>query len=218
VSAPQPAGPQGTPGITANGTGGTAGDGFVGSWTGYVENGHFQSGSDALQLTVDRVSDTELSGHLVMGQGSGTPPDPAILASVGGSPGYDPIEGYSYTAMNGKATGQRLEFDIALDEAWGSLCSAQTPVPGTYSCLPPADSYYIGGGHCYGLHGGTQEEIDCATYALCMGPMCKCDDTHCFVDTSVWVSHFDLTLRSPYLDGSAVGGPFNPNNVHFTPQ
>jgi hypothetical protein len=220
---PEPPGPQATPGITASGSGGAAGEAFVGTWTGYVENKRFRSGSDALLLSIQRTSATELSGQLTMGQGTGAVPDPSVMVGFFGtatpSP-MEPIEGYAYTLMNGKVTGTRIEFDVALNEIWQSYCSAQTPVPGKYACIWSEGGYTFDSGHCIGLDATGQQrtEVDCSLLAMCTGGGCVCDDTHCFADTRMYISHFDMTLRSPYLDGSAYGNSFMPNNVHFTPQ
>lgn len=213
----------GSPGISITGAGGTANADFVGNWTGYVENAQFGSGSDSLLLSISSVSDAELSGQLTMGQGSGVLPVASIPTGQGGGAGYfdQVVEGHPYTAINGKVTGTRIEFDVALFEIWSSYCNAQVPYPGTTSCEPPSPSGYVfHDGKCFALLSSGEEEVDCTQLSFCgMGP-CKCDDTHCFSDTTMAIVHFDMALRAPYLDGSVsrLPGGNGLNNVHFTPQ
>jgi hypothetical protein len=208
-----------TPGI---GVGGALNADVAGSWVGYIENFAFPSTSDAVTMTISQGAQTGLVGHVAVGQGSGVLPDLSAIIAAGNGGEYDvlttPVEGFSYTMMNGQVSGSRLVFDIAPAEAWGSVCSAQTPFPGTHTCASTGWGAPDSSGKCLTTLNCQDYLIDCAALFTC-SYACRCDDTHCFFDSSANLVHFDVAYRSPYLDGSVAGLPGNPVfNVHFSPQ
>src|SRR6185503_12029666 len=162
VSMPLDQGPYhpSAPGIDV---GGAPNADVTGSWVGYIENFAFPSSSDAVSLTISQGAQTNLEGHVVVGQGSGALPDvlALILANNGGM--YEaltrPVEGFSYTVMNGHVIGSRLLFDIAPAEAWGSACSNQTPFPGSLSCASTQFGSPDSAGKCL-------TTIDCQDYLI----------------------------------------------------
>jgi hypothetical protein len=116
------------------------------SWTGYIEQYSFSSGSDALKLTFSTDDHGVAVGAVVFGQG--TPPAPATNPDVGYPPDFlqaardhriDAIylaEGYSYAFDAGKLDGQRLQFSANLAQLWSGWCALQTsPAPGYGPCF-----------------------------------------------------------------------------------
>ena len=193
----------------------------VESWTGYIENFKFPSGSDAVKISFAVEAGTgQVIGTVIFG--NGTPPPPPTDPNVGYPPGYIAgfpaasfvQEGYGYTVRNGTLAGSRLKVGVRLVELWTGWCALQTPVDSSGFCVHnnPAT--------------GQDEPIDCAKLRLCEFDMvCRCDASAgtCAVtiDGDYNDISFDVTVdvTAVRADGSVVGnlGDANGNyNVHFT--
>jgi len=136
--------PSGTGG--GGGAGTSAGmSGASGSWTGYVEQYSFRSGSTTLNLTFSTNAQGVAVGTILFGQG--VPPPPATDPTVGyppdflaqatadrtlaDSPWFYIAEGYAYTFDGGMLEGQRLQFTVNLSQLWSdwwrrSVCTTFT--------------------------------------------------------------------------------------------
>src|SRR5580765_3262633 len=123
--------PPGTGGGGAAGT--SAGVGSAAeSWTGYVEQYSFSSGSAALKLTFSTSAQGVAAGAMLFGQG--VPPPPATDPTVGYPPDFVShaaengalinfswfyiAEGYAYMFDAGTLEGQRLQFKVNLARLW----------------------------------------------------------------------------------------------------
>ncbi|HEY7371214.1 MAG TPA: hypothetical protein VIF57_03480 [Polyangia bacterium] len=192
------------------------------TWTGYVENYRFPSSSDAVKIAFTVDSAGQVTGTVVMG--NGTPPPPATDPNVGYPPDYEaqqPVavgappyiaEGYAYTMRAGTMVGQRLRFGVSLSELWRDWCALQTPVPGASSCVPNWGAAFSSTG-CYQVDPATNQmvTIDCGKLSLCWsGMVCRCDASGCQTqDTNI--NMFDISINDDRADGS-----MDTHNVHFT--
>ena len=217
----------------------TGGLGPVQSWTGYIENYKFASGSDAVRISFAADTTGAIVGTVTLG--NGTPPPPATDPNVGypsdiGGPDATPVptdhvaEGYTYTMRNVAFNGRRMQFGVGLWELWRDWCVLQTPVPPQGvcdepvcqgSCLPNWGSMISADQmHCAQLNPSTDqyEPVDCGKLTLCQfGMVCVCYGTTCAVrDQGVQLS-FDVSVTTDgaFADGS-VDGRISPHNVHFT--
>jgi hypothetical protein len=239
-TAPSPTGAAGT---STSGAGGTAGIPVVAgplgpseSWTGYVENHTFPSGSDVLKLTFATDSKGVAVGTIVFGQGTppakatdpnvGYPPDlvsssqpkgPGVALGPGVAQQYV-AEGFPYPFDDGALAAHRLQFKANLSQLWASWCALQTPpVDGSSGCVPN-----WGGGEdstgCFLQNPQTKAnvKVDCGKLFLCMiASPCECGATGCGVTTqNVAIAAFDVFLSGDTASGS-VQATFGNNNVHF---
>jgi hypothetical protein len=196
------------------------------SWTGWVENYQFPSGSDAIKLSFTSDSAGQIVGHVILG--SGTPPPPATDPNVGYPLGFNgqgflssTIEGFWFSMVAGSYTGNRLSFGMDETELWAGWCALQTPpVDGSARCLPSWGGFMDSDGtHC-GQTGPNGETIivDCGKLALCSdisllgGGVCSCTPTGCsYRQDDGETMHFDLAVSGGIASG---GSPFG--NVHLT--
>jgi hypothetical protein len=205
------------------------------SWTGYVENYTFPSGSDVIKLSFSYDSNGHVVGQVILG--NGTPPPPATDPNVGYPPGftgpmYEPteIEGFAYSLAGGTLAASRLRFTIEGTEPWAGWCALQTPPSdGSSGCLPNFSSAAMGGGgtQCsYTTSGGPTVVVDCGKWNLCEGPMatslasvCLCAPTGCGARPGLFPTSFDMFLANGAASGSMVGSAVSPEqtpyNVHF---
>ena len=195
----------------------------VQSWTGYVENYQFTSGSDAVKISFAVDPAGNLIGAVILG--NGTPPPPATDPSVGYPPGLFSYpdeawgaltyvaEGYAYPMHNGTLDGQRLRFGVDLQDLWRDWCALQTPLPGSSGCLPnwagmaTVDT-------CAQTNPTTGEivPVDCGKFGLCqLTMMCVCDASGCQLQDHGATMMFDISINNNRADGS-----MDANNVHFT--
>ena len=123
------------------------------SWTGYIENYQFPSGSDLLNITFASDAAGNMVGTVTLG--TGTPPPPATDPNVGypasveamlvsggatGIVGYL-AEGFAYPIVNGTLTTNRMRFDVNRNDLWQSWCALETPaVDGSGRCTPNWES------------------------------------------------------------------------------
>jgi hypothetical protein len=207
------------------------------TWTGYVENFSFLSGSDAIKLAFSVESSGQLVGTVTLG--SGTPPPPATEPNVGYPAEFSPFglfgareyiaEGYPYSMRDGTLSGARLRFSIGTLELWTDWCALQTPAPATGQCDEPVCSSLClpNQGYMMSLNGRCalwnpatgqyDKPVDCGKAALCLGDLiCRCDPSACSVIDDVGHIRFDITVNAADASGSAVGGQIVDRNVHFT--
>jgi hypothetical protein len=238
-------GTAGTSGTTPTGTAGTSGTTPAGpkadpatlgpteSWTGYVENHMFHSGSDVIKLKFATDANGIVSGTIVFGMG--TPPPPATDPNVGYPPdllsssAFPPgplawvfyvSEGYSYTFDGGSLATHRLRFTTDLTQLWAGWCALQTPAAdGSGDCLPR------GGGTSNGTtcaltdpNTNASVPVDCGKLWLCYSPgfdPCRCTATSCeLASQSSDTAMFDVFFTGDTATGSVEGNPVS-GNVHF---
>lgn len=214
-----------------------------GTWTGYVENYVFASGSGTIVMTL-KLTGSVVTGTIVFGMG--TPPPPAADPNVGYPTGIgDQIdsgcgqiypmlapfldEGFVYTIQMGSFDGSqaRLQVGVAMTQLWAGWCLLQTPyqvAPGSYQCLPYTSS---GGSEqgdlctCYGTDpANTMVAVDCGKLALCMDGVCQCGASGCTANPPPFSSiTFDMSVSGSRADGSVAGlGNLPTTNVHFMHQ
>lgn len=199
--------------------------GPVQSWTGYIENYKFDSGSDAIKIAFASDADGHVVGTVTMG--SGTPPPPPTDPNVGYPPGswymvgfYFPTivwEGFGYPMLDATLTGRRLQFRIAYWELWQGWCAIQTPVPGSSSCLPNWGGMVSADGmHCSQRNPDTGEivTVDCVKFRLCQNMACICDTSACAIHDDGNRVSFDLSITNDLADGSVTLDGVR--NLHFT--
>ena len=213
------------------GQGGASGT-SVQSWTGYIENYMFPSGSDAIKFAFSTDAAGTVTGTVTLGMG--TPPPPATDPNVGYPTGlaiYDPLdfsrsywaEGYAYPMRSGGTLQSgRMRFSIGNRELWRGWCALQQPVANSSTCLPnwgsSADAQHSS---CALLDPTTMAyvPVDCGKLALCgFDAVCSCDTTTCSVaEDGDSVLMFDINIDGARAAGSAAGGPLvGNNNVDFT--
>jgi len=202
------------------------------SWTGYIENYQFPSGSDVIRFTstVDSAGQVTVTVFL----GNGTPPPPATDPNVGYPPGLATegmmldsasnywSEGFAYSMTSGTFQPQRLRFTINNCQLWSGWCALEKPIDDSGLCLPT----WGGGGRSDGTNwqcylqnpaNGQNTVVDCGKDNLCvMSRVCACSATACVYDpNSGRTVSFDLAVTGPAADGSVVGLISDRANVHF---
>jgi hypothetical protein len=207
------------------------------SWTGYVENYQFPSGSDLITITFASDAAGNMVGTVTMG--SGTPPPPATDPNVA----YPPIvttlsqnalayfaaaqyvaEGFGYPMDDGILLAARMRFDVNLYDLWQSWCAIETPaMDGSGSCVPDwngIDSQSTSGQPICSLVNpadNQQVQIDCGKELLCQEAVCACSTNSCTArqgSNSAKLS-FDLSITDERADGSVIG-ELGTHNVHLT--
>ena len=205
------------------------------SWTGYVENYQFPSGSDVIRVSFASDPSGQVVGHVIFG--NGTPPPPATDPNVGYPDEEDTglnsqVEGFPYSMVDGSFTPNRLRFTFQDNEPWTGWCALQTPATeplnGTLSCIPgwngmvdPNTNYCA----LFNPAGGTMV-VDCGKFYICQAQVCICSETSCRVRVPedarspldafvVRTATFDLALSGSSASGS-VRGALGDHNVHFT--
>jgi len=207
------------------------------SWTGYIENYHFASGSDAIRISFAPDSSGNVVGTVTLG--TGTPPPPATDPNVGypadllkASPDITIAsrsyiaEGFGYSMRAGTLTAGRLRFGVDTSELWNGWCALQTPVPPQGMCDEPVCkslcmpnwASMTGPNGCGLLNPATDlyEPVDCGKLALCGAwGVCICEASGCYVQDGGIKFMFDFALPSDLGSGSVVG-QFGDHNVHLT--
>jgi len=211
--------------------------GPVQSWTGWVENYQFPSGSDVIKFSFASDSAGQVVGQVIFGTGSPPPPptDPNVGYLWDPSPGtvplppiYDLMEGFPYSMFAGSLTSTRLRFTIHPFEPWAGGCALQTSMAGSQYCVLHV------GGTCDIVDGGGNSvqcslidprdggsvavTVDYGKMVLCQTPLCLCSPTGCAVDYSApndrFSTSFDVALSGGTASGSMKGRI--DSNVHFT--
>jgi hypothetical protein len=205
---------------------------FAESWTGYIENFMFSSGSDAVRISFTVDSAGQVSGVVTLGDG--TPPPPPTDPNVGypadlltksnvallGGPDYI-AEGFAYPMTGGTLAGSRLRFTIATVELWRDWCALQTPVGTSGRCLPNTGAMISADQmRCALLDPATNQyvPVDCGKFALCSQSfICLCDASTCSLnDDGRSRTSFDLNLSSGTAASGSLSGQLGQHNVHFT--
>jgi hypothetical protein len=198
------------------------------SWTGYVENYQFPSGSDLINLTFASDAAGHMVGTVILG--SGTPPPPAIDPNVGYPTGYGDntpgvasnsyvAEGFAYPMASAIGTPDRMRFEVHLTDLWRGWCALQTPVfsgtPNYYRCLP-SWSGLESANTCSLTDPATNQSVpvDCGKFILCAST-CSCTSSACVPNEDLEDLSFDLSLTDTRSDGSVVGY-LGSHNVHLT--
>jgi hypothetical protein len=212
--------------------------GPVESWTGWVENYTFKSGSDAIKFSFASDPNGRLAGQVVIG--SGTPPPPATDPNVGYpdekvmGPAF-PLEGYSYTMFDGNITSNRIRFTLRNYEPWAGWCALQTPPSdvksGNSTCLQAGNGYADPANNLCLLYPSDQKfdapvKVDCGVFFLCSSSVCFCsptgcrgrvpEDTDAYGPTEYPTVSFDMAYSGTTAMGSSAGYGFGGQNVYFT--
>ena len=208
--------------------------GPVQSWTGYVENFQFPSGSDAIKVSFAYDPSGQVVGQVILG--SGTPPPPATDPNVGyptGYIGYNVLfadtEGFPFSIVGGSFASHRLRFATEGTEFWSSWCALQTPpADGSDGCLPNFVSATFGADSCsITTANGAMSAVDCTKWYLCEGmvgfssaSVCLCTPTGCIPRPGRSTLSFDMFLADDTASGSVSGylgtATDDTHNVHFT--
>lgn len=199
------------------------------SWTGYIENFKFASGSDAIKLVLTTNTTGQVAGTVTLG--NGIAPPPATDPNVGYPPGMTTtttmpngdLEGSTYAIKSGTLESNRLRFTIDPIELWTGWCALQpAPTDGSDMCVPTVWYSFesdVTRTICV-LHPteGTSVPVDCVKWNLCfMRRICKCSPAGCVVnyEGSGYKTSFDVFLSNGTGNGSMTG-VFSDHNVHFT--
>jgi hypothetical protein len=205
------------------------------SWTGYVEQFAFPSGSAAMKLTVSIDAQGVATGAIVFGQG--TPPAPVVDPTVGYPPdfaaqvlkhgGASPTpswfymaEGYAYP-IDGTLDAEHLQFKASLSQLWSDWCVLQLP-PG----LDFGPCFTLPSGRQYGATYSADLQkcsvtnyvevlpVDCGRLILCTGgaSVCSCTTSGCSPGKAAAI--FDLFVTDGTMSGS-VQSWFGRYNAHF---
>ena len=197
-------------------------------WKGYVENFHFEDGSDNVQIT---LSGDPPVAKVILGAHPLYPPptDPNVAsppAFRNGTPFLEPtgITGFEFTGIGTMVTPTRMTFTVYSREQWNAWCALETPIPfagapGSYACVPnqafklgPPDSCEI----------NTEvmpTPIDCGKLVLCQpNGTCECSATACSgrMPSQGDIS-FDMVINGSHADGS-VSGMAASGTVHLDRQ
>lgn len=203
---------------------------LAGTWTGYLENYQFPSGSDAVVITLS----TSTSGARTIVFGQGSPPAPP----TDGTTGYTPngamgsailssiTEGFVYTVLSPSLDGSRLRFGVETLEPYRPWCELQTSYSWTsnacvFGCLPnwagqggtsSADTTTLDN-----PDGGMNLIVNTGVFTLC-NPyrVCDCGPAGCTVrlDQPDWT--VDMQFTTGHLDGSIAFSAGEVHNMHLT--
>lgn len=204
---------------------------LAGTWTGYVENYQFPSGSGTIVLSFSGHDGGSVSGTIVFGQGSPPPPptDPTVGyypdgVNLSSAPPGTIIEGFPYTVVAPSLAGTRARFGAVAREPYRPWCELQTSYvwmpPCDFACTPswpadistPSDRVTL-----QNPSGGPNLIMNTGRWAQCSGVdgVCDCDPTSCTVRFDAPNVSFDMQMTPGHLDGSVLLGS-SANNVHFT--
>jgi len=199
------------------------------SWTGYVENFKFGSGSDAVKLVLATNTAGQVSGTVTFGNGIAPPPatDPSVAYPPGmGQTITTPntfLEGPAFAIKSGSLQTSRLSLTVDSMDIWTDWCAIQpAPTDGSSICVPEDFITFTGNqdrSQCYLTpRSGDVVTIDCYKWDLCfMSRVCRCSPSGCVTngEDSGYKISFDLFLTNGTGSGS-MKGVFGSYNVHFT--
>jgi hypothetical protein len=195
--------------------------GALETWTGYLENFQFPSGSDAVKLSFATDPTGVVVGTLTFGAGS--PPPAATDPDANYPPGPTQIgtttvvEGFPYTIARGTLETSRLRFTIWETEVWTGWCALQTQYPGSIWCVPNVGIYTENSdGKCsyQSVPGGQVTELNCTKVALCGSAVCACAAGSCTVSFYGNIE-FDMALSINGASGS-ITGQLGDHNIRLT--
>lgn len=191
---------------------------IVGTWEGYIENFKFESGSDAIRVTIVAATAAKVCGRVTLGEGE--PPAPPTNSELGYPPGYEAVpppflsgfltvqraEGAPLSFVGGKMTGERFTFGADWRELWKPWCALQPPVSlgdGLgYGCLDVIGSTMnVDGGCTYQDRSRQTFPVDCGKLELCTKRICSCTASACDLEPqAAW--NFDLRITDDRATGS----------------
>ena len=202
---------------------------IVGSWTGYVENQKWASGSDVIHMVIANANDALACGSISLGDKPPPPPatDPTTSYPLGEfdpthlpmywdpSTFIDYTEGFVMPMAQGKVTATRLQFQANWASTWDAWCALQTPIAvgtGDFSCLGSASIDDAG------CHSSTGELVDCGRFMLCaQGGFCVCTAQGCQAQQpDCDTLDFDMQIAADAATGSVALGCDGVHNVHFS--
>jgi hypothetical protein len=181
-----------------------------------------------LRIVINGISNAEgVCGSLTWGTRESPPPAADAEAMYptsdywtytgGGAGNLPPIEGFSYTLVDGGARLPSVRLGVGSNEPWHSFCQLQTPVPvgGGFDCVQPnyelfsyppdEDATCVAGGQ-------THTAFHCLSCSgLAAELHCQCDADTCIAahDRDV---RFELALAA---DGQSLSGPFTPGGPDY---
>jgi hypothetical protein len=192
------------------------------SWTGWIENFQFGSGSDVIRLKLETDDGGNVAGHVVFGEG--TPPAPATDPAAWYPPGTTDdrlyeylyyIEGSSYSILHGSLVRGRARFDVSGFELWSGWCALQAALPGWELCGNFRASA-ANDTECFVYDDyGTLVPYACPRMYICSLNVCLCSEAGCSADTTRALNTFDLNLAGDTINGS-LSFKAGVRNVHFT--
>ncbi len=207
--------------------------GPVESWTGWVENYAFESGSDAITFSFASDPDGRIAGQVVLG--SGTPPPPATDPNSGypddQAKGPTTIEGFPYTMFEGSITSNRIRFTFRPWEPWAGWCALQTPPSdvnsGNTRCLREGNGLLDPTNDLCLLYPSDQKfdapvKVDCGVFFLCQSAVCFCSPAGCRLrvpeDVAIPSSRDYVPMVSFDMaySGNLATGSMGSQSVHFT--
>jgi hypothetical protein len=201
------------------------------TWTGYIEDVTFPSGSTVVKMTLPEDGRCPIEGTITFGEGPPLPPvtDP----DVGYPPGIAPsayvtylAEGNPFHMLNVMQLGAGFRFEVAHSEIWTSWCSMQTALdPGSNTCGHDWTTRE-GPDGCSLLDPTTNQwtPIDCGKMYLCNRQQwCRCDATGCAVGarppSEAPVLGTDIKVLLPEVTGDKINGMASGTIngfIHFT--
>lgn len=188
---------------------------LVGTWQGQLEDFYLQR-LKSLTLVINGASSHGMCGSLKWGDGEAPPPatDPSAaypspyvydVMGYGGTPGYSPLDGVTYTIVQGAVRDRTVRLSIGTRELWRSWCELQTsyPIEVGYGCLPYSDVGYSWGPDPDGTCTAGNRSFSNFACFICTNGVCACDEQSCTASTSDGIE-IALTLSS---DERVLTGP-----------
>ncbi|MFO0567414.1 MAG: hypothetical protein U0263_17275 [Polyangiaceae bacterium] len=210
----------------------------VGRWIGYVEAAPREGAWDELELMVEAVGPSGVTGTLRVGFGDAALGDPDLGERDAGWRRFFKPAGMSRVALsNARVDGARLRFEVE-HRAFSRECEATpagAPAPGldVFGCpefgsstgasceyyveRPPRRLRWLDGGAADAGVAPRRSPIDCAVLARCdaMQRFCECHDGGVCRGRVTFRARFDLRVEGDELDGSAELGQ-RVSRVRFT--
>ncbi len=209
---------------------------IAGTWTGYVEAYTFpESGSDRVVVAVTAQPDGAAEATITFGDEPA--PSPPTSADEAYPPGDTdagamsfplPNEGFAYTALQPSFDGARLRLEAVSHEVWKPWCALQnsyaTQYPDLCSCMPEGTWFFSNASStnptgCEFQNPDTQGWVsaNCEQANNCMvgSTLCTCTARGCAVDMSHPDLVVDVRLTGGEFDGTLVGLPTSPLDLHL---
>jgi hypothetical protein len=227
-----------TGGTSSLGTGGTGGSSLpewpaqsgcqtdpayqdlLGTWQGQLEDFYLQR-LKSLTLVINGASSMGMCGSLKWGDGEPPPPatDPSApypspniydVMGYGGSPGYTPLDGFTYTIAQGAVRDRTVRLSIGTRELWQSWCALQPSYHynGGWNCVPDSDSGYSWGPDPGGTCMAGNRSFSNFTCFVCLANVCACEEQGCRAAGAEGDFAIALTLSE---DRKVLTGPADDN-------
>lgn len=189
---------------------------LVGTWQGQLEDFYLQR-LKSLTLVINGVSSHGMCGSLKWGDGEAPPPatDPAgpypstavyDVMGYGGTPGYTPLDGFTYTIEQGAVRDRTVRLSIGTSEIWQSWCELQGSYryQDGYNCVPDSDTGYSYGDGPQGTCMAGGRNFSNFTCYMCLSNVCACTQESCAAAPSYNSLAIALTLSD---DRNVLTGP-----------